>query len=143
MYLCPNKYKSMRILLALLLICIFSTVTAQNGKFIGQVITDPAPAGQSINFNIMSGNIGTAFRIDAKTGDMFINNQTAIDANTSWRYMLVIRLRYSQNGVILADIMRTIRVLNIVNNKLIGLFVATDPDIKQRQKLSYYFMSAS
>lgn len=143
MYLCCNKYKYMRKLLTLLLICIFSTSIAQNGKFIGQVITNPVPAGQSINFNIMSGNIGTAFKIDAKTGDMFINNQTAIDANTSWRYMLVIRLRYSQNGVILADTMRTIRVLNVVNNKSVGIFVATDPDTKQKQKLSYYFMSGN
>lgn len=133
----------MRTLITLFLICIFFTSTAQNGKFIGRVKTNQLPDGQSINFNIISGNIGTAFKIDAKTGDMFINNQTAIDGNTSWKYTLVVRLRYSKNGAILADTMRTIRVLNITNNKLIGLFLASDPDIKQKQKLSYYFMSGN
>lgn len=119
-------------------------VFGQNGKNIGRVKTNPVQVGQSINFNIMSGNPSTAFKVDPKTGDITINNQSAIDTY-NWSYTLVIRLRYSTNGVIIGDTMRTIRILNMVNGKVIGKMIATDPDnIKTtRQKINFYFMSGN
>ena len=120
------------------------TVFGQNGKNIGKVKVNPVPAGQSLNFNITSGNPSTAFKIDGKTGDLFINNQSAIDVY-NWYYTLVIRLRYSSNGVIIGDTMRTVRILNMVNGSVIGKMIATDPDNLKttRQKINFYFMSGN
>ena len=118
--------------------------TAQTGYYVGQVSTSPIPAGQSINFYFISGNPSTAFTIESATGKIYVKNQTAIDAY-KWYYTLVVRLRYSTkiNGstVILADSLRTIRILNLVEGKLIGKFIATDPDVNQT--LNYYFMSGN
>jgi len=123
-------------------------ITPQYAKLVNEIRVNPVPNGQSINFYIMSGNPSTAFTIDPNVGAIFINNQTAIDAY-GWRYMLVVRLRYSTkvngNTVILADTMRTIRILNMTNGKLIGKMIATDPDNKNTtiQTLNYYIMSGN
>jgi len=77
---------------------------AQDGKYMGQVKIYPTPYGETINYNIMAGNPSTAFKINAKTGEIYINSQKAIDSH-GWNYILDIRLRYSANGVILRDSM--------------------------------------
>jgi len=87
-----------------LLVLLPFIVFAQNGKYMGQVKIYPTPAGESINYNITAGNPSTAFRIDSKTGEIYINSQSAID-NHGWDYVLDIRLRYSANGVVLRDSM--------------------------------------
>ena len=131
------------LILFFLLISIF--VTAQNGKYIGKIVTFSIPTGMSLNYAIMSGNYSTAFKVDFKKGELFINNQTAIDAYAGWYYTLVVRLRYSKNNVIVTDSMRTIRILNTINNKFIGKFIARDPDneITVTQILNFYFVSGN
>lgn len=92
----------MKRLMTLVLILLCYVGMAQNGKRVGQVKIYPTPANQALNYYILSGNPSTAFKIDAKTGDVFVNNQAAIDAH-GWVYSMQIRLRYSTNGVILRD----------------------------------------
>jgi hypothetical protein len=123
-------------------------ITSQYSKLVNEIKVNPVPVGQSINFNIQSGNPSTAFTIDPNVGSIFINNQSAIDSYT-WRYNLVVRLRYSTkiNGVsvILADTLRTIRILNLTNGRLIGKMIASDPDNVPvvKQTISFYFMSGN
>jgi hypothetical protein len=119
-------------------------ITPDYAKLVNEIRVNPVPNGQSINFYIMSGNPSTAFKIEPSVGAIFINNQTALDGY-NWYYTLVVRLRYSKNGVVLADTMRTIRILNMMNGQSIGKMVATDPDNARAttQKLSFYFMSGN
>lgn len=139
----------MKTLILFVLLLFGSMCMAQNGKYIGTVKINALPPGQSVNFNIQSGNYSTAFRIDASKGEMFVNNQTAIEAYADWKYTLVVRVRYSTkvNGVttILADTMRTIRILNMVNNKYIGTMVAVDDDNIPipKQRITFYIVSGN
>jgi hypothetical protein len=123
---------------------VYFKITPSYAKLVNEIRVSPIPKGQSLNFYIMSGNPSTAFTVDPSVGAIFKNNQTAIDAY-SWYYTLVVRIRYSKNGVIIADSMRTIRILNMTNGKYIGKFVATDPDNKNvvLQTLNFYFMSGN
>lgn len=64
-----------------------------NGQFVGTVIASDPDPGQTITFAIVEGNTNyKAFRIDAATGDLFINNATFINARKKLEFFLTVRV---------------------------------------------------
>jgi len=57
---------------------------------VGKVLATDVNAGQKLSYRIVSGNAGTAFRIDAAKGVIMVNNASYIKARSQKYFDLVI-----------------------------------------------------
>lgn len=86
-----------QILLTLLLIITLSSISAQNGKYIGQIKAYD-PDGGKLSFLVVDGNTGRAFAIDKVTGSIKIYSQKAINNCKCDKYE--IKVKVSDDGMI-------------------------------------------
>ncbi|HUQ72990.1 MAG TPA: cadherin repeat domain-containing protein, partial [Planctomycetaceae bacterium] len=57
--------------------------TANNGATVGTVVASDPDAGQSLKYEIVGGNVGTAFGINLTTGVLFVANRNALATRQS------------------------------------------------------------
>lgn len=131
---------------------------SSNGTSVGLVeASDPDP-DQTITFSIQSGNASNAFVIDELTGELTVNNESALDFETTTTFNMVVMV--VDNGtspmsssasvtVYLNDVNETPVVNdqdfeveeNTPNGQTVGNVIAVDPD--NGQSLSYTIISGN
>lgn len=63
-----------------------------NSAYIGNILSSDVDAGQARTYSIISGNTSDAFKIDATTGVLRVNNSAALDFESVQRFDLTIRV---------------------------------------------------
>ncbi|MCB9014412.1 MAG: cadherin domain-containing protein [Lentimicrobiaceae bacterium] len=81
------------------------------GTFVGQVIANDPDAGQTLSYSIAGGNTSSAFRVDAATGIITVNNAGAINPATNPVFYLRIRVYDNGSPTRYSDGTMTIRVV--------------------------------
>ncbi len=122
---------------------------ASNGTFVGTVIANDPDAGQTLSYQITSGNMSNAFLINPSTGELTVGNSNALDSNTNPAFSLIIKVIDNGTGNFFDDATVTIHVvpsLNlppVINNQsfslnenssfgtVVGHVIASDPDAGQ------------
>ena len=68
-----------------------STIT--NGYWVGKIKASDPDGGQSLTWSIVDGNTKyNAFRINASTGDLYVNNADYIKTRKNLRFYLIVRV---------------------------------------------------
>jgi hypothetical protein len=85
---------------------------ASNGTFVGIVVGSDPDIGQSVTYQILSGNTSNAFNLNASNGALNVTNSQALNANTNPVFYLTVRIQdngvpslYS-TGIIRVDVIR-------------------------------------
>ena len=125
----------------------FSIVqNSANGALVGHVVASDPNTGQTLTYSITAGNTGTAFAINASTGNITVNNSSALLVQA---YPLTVRVTDNGSPVLWSQATVTVNVTspanqapvianqsfsivqNSVNGTLVGHVVATDPNAGQ------------
>ena len=88
-----------------------------NGTLIGTV-TASDPDGDVLSFSFISGNESDAFSIGASSGDIFVNDETVLDFETTPTFNLMVEADDGNGGVTTASV--TIN-LNDIDETVLGL----------------------
>ena len=80
------------------------------------------PDGDPLTYSIISGNTNDAFAIGASTGELTVNNESALDFETTPAFSLMVEADDGQGGMSLADISIN---LNDIDEDVLGI---EDPD---------------
>ena len=88
-----------------------------NGTLIGTV-TASDPDGDVLSFSLISGNESDAFSIGASSGDIFVNDETVLDFETTPTFNLMVEADDGNGGVTTASV--TIN-LNDIDETVLGL----------------------
>jgi VCBS repeat-containing protein len=118
---------------------------APNGRYICTIVATDDP-GDTFQFYLMGGNTNDAFKIQAYTGRIFVNNTLALDFETTPVFYLSVRAIDNHGGfseqtitIQLNDVNEAPVVLNQTfsvnrpasSNTPVGTVIATDPDYGQ------------
>lgn len=112
---------------------------------VGTVVATDADPGQTLTYSIVSGNTNNAFKINAATGQILVNNPAAINFETIKSFPLIVKVTDNGSPVFSAQNTVTINVLNLnetpivndqtftvpentVNGNAVATVTATDPD---------------
>ncbi|MCB2220084.1 MAG: cadherin domain-containing protein [Bacteroidetes bacterium] len=129
-----------------------------NGQTVGSVIATDPDNGQSLTYNIVSGNSSNAFQINESTGEITVANSTALDFESVTVFTLTVEVEdnglgnLSDQALVTIDILDVNEIPEIANQSytvaenssngfLVGTVVATDPD--QGQTLTYSISSGN
>lgn len=121
---------------------------SSNGTTIGTVAASDPDSGQSRTWSIVSGNTGSAFSINASTGQIKVANSAALDFETNPTFSVVVRATDNGTPNLSTTATMTISLTNIneapvitaqafslaensANGTVVGTVVATDPDAGQ------------
>jgi CSLREA domain-containing protein len=92
---------------------------AANGTVVGIVLANDPDAGDSLTYAITAGNTGSAFAINASTGQITVNNSSALDFETTPSFSLTVEV--SDNGTPgLTDTASVTINLNNINDVPVG-----------------------
>lgn len=69
---------------------------ATAGTFVGTVVATDPDAGQTVSFAIVGGNLGNAFAINSRTGQLTVKNPSALDYETNPGFAL--KIAATDNG---------------------------------------------
>lgn len=124
-----------------------------NNAFIGNILSSDVDAGQTRTYSIISGNTSDAFKIDATTGVLRVNNSAVLDFESVQRFDLTIRV--IDNGTPALSGNATVNVFlrnendapvvvatdfligeNSNSGALIGMIPVTDQDSNQTRTFS-------
>lgn len=87
---------------------------ASNGSYVGMVIGSDPDIGQSVTYQILSGNTSNAFYLNATNGALNVTNSQALNANVNPVFYLTVRIQ--DNGVPSLNSTGIIRV-DVIRNK--------------------------
>ena len=122
---------------------------SSNGTSVGYIIATDPDTGQSLSYQLTSGNTGNTFSINTSTGELSVLNSTAIDFSINPTFSLGVKIidngigNLSNNAIINVNISQSSNQSPIINNQSfsiaensanltsIGTVVATDPDAGQ------------
>jgi parallel beta-helix repeat protein len=119
-----------------------------NGTVVGTVVATDPNAGQTLTYSILSGNINSAFAINASSGILTVATTSALNFEVVTSFALVVKVQDNGTGNLSSQATITVNLLNVneppvVNNQifsipeltpngtLVGTVVATDPDAGQ------------
>ncbi|MES2788344.1 MAG: ELWxxDGT repeat protein [Planctomycetota bacterium] len=119
---------------------------AVNGTVIGNLNASDLDGGQSLTYEIRSGNTSNAFALNATTGQIVVSNATALSSNT--QFSLTVRVTDNGSPSGYTDAVITIGAApanqaptisnqgfsvaeNSANGTNVGTVVASDPDVGQ------------
>ncbi len=98
---------------------------AYNGSFVGIVTGSDPDIGQSVTYQILSGNISNAFYLNAANGALNVTNSQALNANTNPVFYLTVRIQdngvpslYS-TGIIRVDVIRNKQEAALLDSQVI------------------------
>ena len=97
---------------------------AANGMMVGTVLATDPDAGDILTYAITAGNTGSAFAIDASTGQITVNNSSALDYETIPSFSLTVEVADSGTPG-LADTATITINLNNINDAPVGVPVIT------------------
>jgi gliding motility-associated-like protein len=69
-----------------------------NGTVVHQVIASDIDPGDILTYSIISGNVSNAFSINPNTGEIVVNNMTALDFETNPVFTLTVQVTDSQGN---------------------------------------------
>jgi parallel beta-helix repeat protein len=132
---------------------------AANGTSVGNVVATDPDINQTISYTIISGNTNNAFTLSESSGEITVNNTTAINYLANPTYSLSIKATDNGTGNLSDVATITINVLqytnqppvinnqsftiteNSTNGTLVGLVNASDPD--PGQLITYTIISGN
>jgi len=133
---------------------------APNGTSVGTVTGSDPDVGQTLNYQISSGNTSGAFSINSTNGALTVSNSQALSFTLNPVFNLIVRITDNGQPSLWSEAMITINVTappanqspvianqsfsaneNVPNGTQIGVIVATDPD--QGQTLTYSIISGN
>ncbi len=129
-----------------------------NGESVGVVVASDPDPDQTITFSIQSGNASNAFAIDASTGELTVNNEGALDYETTSSFNLVVMVTDNGSSPMSSSASVTVNVNDInedpvidnqdfdveentPNGQEVGTVIAIDPD--NGQSLTYTIVSGN
>lgn len=112
---------------------------------VGTVVASDADPGQTLTYAIISGNTNNAFKINASTGQIQVNNPAALNFETIKSFALIVRVTDNGTPVFSAQNTVTVNLTNVnefpivndqtftvpentVNGNAVATITATDPD---------------
>ena len=122
-----------------------------NGRYVCKVIATDQDPGDTFQFSIVSGNTNNAFKMQAYTGRIFVDNASALNFESIPVFYLTVKafdnhgaFSYQTITINIEDVNEAPVVLNqnysvnknAPNGTLVGVVVANDPDINQTLKYS-------
>ncbi|MEX2234574.1 MAG: cadherin domain-containing protein [Cyclobacteriaceae bacterium] len=128
---------------------------ASNGSTV-HVVSASDPNSDVLTYSITAGNTGSAFIINAGTGEITVNNSSALDAETTLSFPLVVRVT---DGLLYDNAIITVNLVdvnesspsisdasisldeNTINGSVIHSMAGTDPDVTAT--LSYSIIAGS
>ena len=122
--------------------------TAVNGTVVGNISASDPDAGQMLTYTIVSGNESQAFLLNASTGQLVVNDISAIDLENDPQFSLVIRIVDNGNPAGFAQATISVGTQpanqspviqnqtfnlaeNSANNAVVATVLASDPDSGQ------------
>ncbi len=129
-----------------------------SGFVVGTIEATDPDNGQTLIFSILSGNTDNAFSVDPNTGELMVDNSSAIDFETNPLYSLVVEVEDNGPGNLTSQAVITINLNdlnedpniedqifsvyeNSPNGYELGTVIATDPD--NGQALTYTIISGN
>jgi hypothetical protein len=129
-----------------------------SGTFVGNVIATDPDNGQSLTYQIISGNIDNAFSINAVSGVITVNNSAALDYEVNFFFVLTVSVTDNASNSLSSQAYVTIYLNDVNENPVVedqvfyveqfaspgtqvGQVIASDPDIGQ--SLTYSFVSGN
>ena len=123
-----------------------------NGTTVGTVIATDPDIGQSLAYSIISGNTNSAFQINSSSGELTVDNGSALDFESTPVFSLTVQVMDNGQGNLIDQATITINLNdlnddpnienqtftvdeNAANGQQVGIVVATDPD--NGQSLTY------
>ena len=129
------------------------------GLLVGTIVASDPDPGQTISFQIISGNTGNAFIVNSLTGELNVANSNAINYNTNPIFSLTIRCTDNGTGNLFDDANITVNTIQSANQppsitnqaflviensptgSILGTITASDPNTGQT--LTYSILSGN
>ncbi len=86
---------------------------SQAGAIVGTVTASDVDAGQALTYSIISGNTDNAFTVDPLTGEITVNNSSALDYETTPSFGLTINVQDNGPGNLVDEALITVNINNI------------------------------
>lgn len=131
---------------------------SSNSTLVATVVASDPDAGQSLTYSITGGNTSNAFSINSATGQLSVNNTSALNFEQTPSFALIVTVQdndispLSSSATITVNLTDINEVPNInnqafsvaentANGQAVGTVIATDPD--NGQSLSYQILSGN